>query len=81
MVILLCGVESVDPLLELVPLKGESCLQISSEQEPQEYCSAVTEIVHRGEEIWETEKVTGVETMAEGLNPRGLNYYPLEQNP
>ncbi|XP_056607415.1 B-cell scaffold protein with ankyrin repeats-like [Triplophysa dalaica] len=47
-VILLCGVESVDPLLELVPLKGESCLQISSEQEPQEYCSAVTEIVHRG---------------------------------
>lgn len=73
MVILLCGVESLDPLLELVPVKGESCLQISSEQEPQEYCSAVAEIVHRGEEIRKTEKVTD-------LNPRGLNYRPLEQS-
>uniref|UniRef100_A0A673N2S3 DBB domain-containing protein n=1 Tax=Sinocyclocheilus rhinocerous TaxID=307959 RepID=A0A673N2S3_9TELE len=36
-VILLCGVESLDPLLELVPLKGDQCLQISSEQEPQDY--------------------------------------------
>uniref|UniRef100_A0A9J7WWY1 DBB domain-containing protein n=2 Tax=Cyprinus carpio TaxID=7962 RepID=A0A9J7WWY1_CYPCA len=47
-VILLCGVESLDPLLELVPLKGEQCLQISSEQEPQDYQLAVAEIVHKG---------------------------------
>ncbi|XP_051543210.1 B-cell scaffold protein with ankyrin repeats-like isoform X1 [Myxocyprinus asiaticus] len=47
-VILLCGVESLDPLLELVPLRGEKCLQISSEQEPQEYCMAVAEIVNKG---------------------------------
>jgi len=48
-VILLCGVESLDPLLELVPVKGEKCLQISSEQDPQDYRLAVAEIVHRGE--------------------------------
>ncbi|KAK2914186.1 hypothetical protein Q8A67_002585 [Cirrhinus molitorella] len=47
-VILLCGVESLDPLLQLVPLKGEQCLQISSEQEPQDYQLAVAEIVHKG---------------------------------
>ncbi|KAF4110764.1 hypothetical protein G5714_007795 [Onychostoma macrolepis] len=47
-VILLCGVESLDPLLELVRLKGEQCLQISSEQEPQDYRLAVAEIVHKG---------------------------------
>ncbi|XP_016124973.1 B-cell scaffold protein with ankyrin repeats-like [Sinocyclocheilus grahami] len=47
-VILLCGVESLDPLLELVPLKGDQCLQISSEQEPQDYQLAVAEIVHKG---------------------------------
>ncbi|XP_051988069.1 B-cell scaffold protein with ankyrin repeats-like isoform X3 [Xyrauchen texanus] len=46
-VILLCGVESLDPLLELVPLRGEKFLQISSEQEPQEYCMAVAEIVNK----------------------------------
>ncbi|RXN36350.1 B-cell scaffold protein [Labeo rohita] len=46
-VILLCGVESLDPLLELVPLKGEQCLQISSEQEPQDYRLTVAEIVHK----------------------------------
>ncbi|XP_052442797.1 B-cell scaffold protein with ankyrin repeats-like [Carassius gibelio] len=47
-VILLCGVESLDPLLELVPLKREQCLQISSEQEPRDYQLAVAEIVHKG---------------------------------
>ncbi|XP_067288602.1 B-cell scaffold protein with ankyrin repeats-like isoform X4 [Pseudorasbora parva] len=47
-IILLCGVESLDPLLELVPLKGEECLQISSEQEPQDYRLAVAEIVCKG---------------------------------
>lgn len=50
-IILLCGVESLDPLLELVPLKGEECLQISSEQDPQDYRLAVAEIVHKGEEV------------------------------
>lgn len=48
-VVLLCGVESLRPLLELVPLKGEECLLISSEQDAQEYRSAVAEIVRRGE--------------------------------
>ncbi|KAK1796987.1 hypothetical protein P4O66_008387, partial [Electrophorus voltai] len=48
-VVLLCGVENLEPLLELVPLRGEECLQISSEQDAQEYCVAVAEIVHRGE--------------------------------
>ncbi|KAI4905060.1 hypothetical protein NFI96_016037, partial [Prochilodus magdalenae] len=47
-VVLLCGVESLTPLLELIPLKGEECLQISSEQDAQEYRSAVAEIVRRG---------------------------------
>ncbi|XP_046904779.1 B-cell scaffold protein with ankyrin repeats-like isoform X1 [Hypomesus transpacificus] len=47
-VVLLCGVDSLAPLLELVPLKGGECLQISSEQDVQEYLSAVTEIVYRG---------------------------------
>ncbi|KAK3546413.1 hypothetical protein QTP70_026293 [Hemibagrus guttatus] len=47
-VVLLCGVESLDPLLELIPLKGEECLQISSEQDAQEYCSAVLDIIRRG---------------------------------
>ncbi len=52
-VVLLCGVESLDPLLELVPLKGEQCLQISSEQEPHDYRLAVAEIVHKGKKVWE----------------------------
>ncbi|XP_058249774.1 B-cell scaffold protein with ankyrin repeats-like [Hemibagrus wyckioides] len=47
-VVLLCGVESLDPLLELLPLKGEECLQISSEQDAQEYRSAVLDIIRRG---------------------------------
>ncbi|XP_076829728.1 B-cell scaffold protein with ankyrin repeats-like [Brachyhypopomus gauderio] len=47
-VVLLCGVENIKPLLALVPLRGEECLQISSEQDAQEYCSAVAEIVCRG---------------------------------
>ncbi|XP_043101877.1 B-cell scaffold protein with ankyrin repeats-like isoform X2 [Puntigrus tetrazona] len=47
-VILMCGVESLDPLLELLPLKGEQCLQISCEQEPQDYRLAIAEIVHKG---------------------------------
>lgn len=47
-VVLLCGVDSLAPLLEVVPLKGDECLQISSEQDADEYLSAVTDIVQRG---------------------------------
>ncbi|XP_041723658.2 B-cell scaffold protein with ankyrin repeats-like [Coregonus clupeaformis] len=47
-VVLLCGVDSLAPLLEVVPLKGDECLQISSEQDADEYMSAVTDIVQRG---------------------------------
>lgn len=47
-VVLLCGVESLTPLLELVPLNGDECLQISSEQDADEYLSTVTDIVKKG---------------------------------
>ncbi|XP_026209360.1 B-cell scaffold protein with ankyrin repeats [Anabas testudineus] len=47
-VVLLCGVESLTPLLELVPLDGDKCLQISSEHDPHEYLSTVTDIVRKG---------------------------------
>lgn len=47
-VVLLCGVDSLTPLLELVPLNGDECLQISSEQDAPEYLSAVTDIVRKG---------------------------------
>ncbi|XP_060790643.1 B-cell scaffold protein with ankyrin repeats-like isoform X3 [Neoarius graeffei] len=50
-VVLLCGVESLEPLLELIPLKGEECLQISSEQDANEYRSAVLDIIRRGDQI------------------------------
>ncbi|XP_067436838.1 B-cell scaffold protein with ankyrin repeats-like isoform X2 [Thunnus thynnus] len=47
-VVLLCGVESLTPLLELVPLNDDECLQISSEQDAHEYLSTVTDIVRKG---------------------------------
>lgn len=47
-VVLLCGVDSLTPLLELVPLNGDECLQISSEQDAHEYLSAVIDIVNKG---------------------------------
>ncbi|KAL0970346.1 hypothetical protein UPYG_G00240730 [Umbra pygmaea] len=47
-VVLLCGVDSLEPLLEIVPFGGDECLQISSEQDAQDYLSAVTDIVHKG---------------------------------
>ncbi|XP_049424680.1 B-cell scaffold protein with ankyrin repeats-like isoform X1 [Epinephelus fuscoguttatus] len=47
-VVLLCGVDSLSPLLELVPLNGGECLQISSEQDAHEYLTAVTDIVRKG---------------------------------
>ncbi|XP_034532567.1 B-cell scaffold protein with ankyrin repeats-like [Notolabrus celidotus] len=46
-VVLLCGVESLTSLLEMVPLNGDECLQISSEQDAHEYLSAVTDIVRK----------------------------------
>ncbi|KAL4641581.1 B-cell scaffold protein with ankyrin repeats [Arapaima gigas] len=45
-VVLLCGVETIDPLLQAVPT-AEGCLQISSEQDAQVYLSSITEIVQR----------------------------------
>lgn len=50
-VVLLCGVDSLTPLLELVPLNGDECLQISSEQDGHEYLSAVIDIVKKGMKI------------------------------
>lgn len=47
-VVLLCGVDSLAPLLEVVPLKGDECLQISSEQDAHDYLSEVTDVVQRG---------------------------------
>ncbi|CAB1351721.1 unnamed protein product [Coregonus sp. 'balchen'] len=44
---LLCGVDSLAPLLEVAPLKGDECLQISSEQDAHDYLSAVTDIMQR----------------------------------
>lgn len=48
-VVLLCGVDSVTPLLELVPLDGRQFLQISSDQDAPEYLSAVTDIIRKGQ--------------------------------
>ncbi|KAM6908931.1 B-cell scaffold protein with ankyrin repeats-like, partial [Xenentodon cancila] len=47
-VVLLCGVDSLTPLLERVPLNSDECLQISSEQEAPEYLSTVVDIVRKG---------------------------------
>uniref|UniRef100_A0A3B4WUQ1 B cell scaffold protein with ankyrin repeats 1 n=1 Tax=Seriola lalandi dorsalis TaxID=1841481 RepID=A0A3B4WUQ1_SERLL len=47
-VVLLCGVESLTPLLERVPLNGDECLVISSEQDAHVYLSTVTDIVKKG---------------------------------
>ncbi|KAJ8269341.1 hypothetical protein COCON_G00119480 [Conger conger] len=62
-VVLLCGVESLAPLLKAVPLEDD-CLVISSEQDPQEYLSAVAEIVQRGTQ---TVDVSAITTRAAGL--------------
>ncbi|KAF7669014.1 hypothetical protein LDENG_00264050 [Lucifuga dentata] len=47
-VVLLCGVDSLAPLLELVPLNSDECLQISSEQDADEYLTAVSDVVRKG---------------------------------
>lgn len=49
-VVLLCGVESLNPLIELVPLNGDECTQISSEQDASEYLSTVMDTVRKGME-------------------------------
>ncbi|XP_048826157.1 B-cell scaffold protein with ankyrin repeats-like isoform X2 [Brienomyrus brachyistius] len=45
-VVLLCGVETPAPLLKAVPLE-EGFLQVSSEQDTQDYLAAVTKIIQR----------------------------------
>uniref|UniRef100_A0A673N2L7 DBB domain-containing protein n=1 Tax=Sinocyclocheilus rhinocerous TaxID=307959 RepID=A0A673N2L7_9TELE len=76
-VILLCGVESLDPLLELVPLKGDQCLQISSEQEPQDYQLAVAEIVHKGKKVWEVLELEWQQKECR-FDPQALHSNPME---
>ncbi|XP_062372530.1 B-cell scaffold protein with ankyrin repeats-like [Sardina pilchardus] len=57
-VVLLCGVPSLAPLLEQVPLQGDVYLQISSEQEAHEYTAAVADIVRRGGQATSMEPVS-----------------------
>ncbi|MEQ2303211.1 hypothetical protein AMECASPLE_014399 [Ameca splendens] len=47
-VVLLCGVESITPLLDLVPIHGDECLQISCEQDAPEYVCNVMDIIQKG---------------------------------
>ncbi|KAI1888315.1 hypothetical protein AGOR_G00183750 [Albula goreensis] len=63
-VVLLCGVESLDPLLEVVPI-GDGCLLISSEQDAHEYLTAVTEIIQRGAQT--TVDASGLTVRMSGL--------------
>ncbi|XP_071333778.1 B-cell scaffold protein with ankyrin repeats-like [Trachinotus anak] len=78
-VVLLCGVESLTPLLELVPLNGDECLQISSEQDAHEYLSAVTDIVKKGLSATAanvnplTCKLSGSEQKAEQMQSTGAH--------
>ncbi|KAJ8262549.1 hypothetical protein GJAV_G00167660 [Gymnothorax javanicus] len=64
-VVLLCGVESLELLLEIVPL-GEGCLQISSDEEDSVYVSTVTEVVWRGAQT--AMDVCALVTRAAGLD-------------
>lgn len=72
-VVLLCGVESLEPLLELIPLRGEECLQISSEQDAQEYHSAVIDIICRGESFTSREGGRGERNWWKEWVLNGLN--------
>ncbi|XP_024861318.1 B-cell scaffold protein with ankyrin repeats [Kryptolebias marmoratus] len=47
-VVLLCGVDSLAPLLSLVPLNADECLQVSSEQDAPDYVSSVVDIIRKG---------------------------------
>ncbi|XP_060887785.1 B-cell scaffold protein with ankyrin repeats-like [Labrus mixtus] len=71
-VVLLCGVESLTPLLELVPLNADECLQISSEQDAHEYLSAVTDIVKKGMAL--------VQEMSANVNPLPCKPTRSEEN-
>ncbi|KAL2078901.1 hypothetical protein ACEWY4_024645 [Coilia grayii] len=57
-VVLLCGVDSLAPLLEQVPLQGDGYLQISSEQDPHEYSAAVADIIRKGAQSASMEPVS-----------------------
>ncbi|XP_034020931.1 B-cell scaffold protein with ankyrin repeats-like [Thalassophryne amazonica] len=46
-VVLLCGVESLSPLTDLVALNADECVQISTKQDTHEYLSAVINIVRK----------------------------------
>ncbi|XP_008296232.1 B-cell scaffold protein with ankyrin repeats [Stegastes partitus] len=75
-VVLLCGVDTLSPLLELVPLNGDECLQISSEQDAPEYLSAVTDIVRKASAANAgplTHKPSGSEQKAEQTQPTGTD--------
>lgn len=47
-VVLLCGVESLTPLMEVLHLDEDKCHLLSSKQDGHEYVSTVLEIVKRG---------------------------------
>ncbi|KAM4714762.1 B-cell scaffold protein with ankyrin repeats-like [Anableps anableps] len=58
-VVLLCGVDSLTPLLDRVPINGDECLQISSEQDALEYVCNVMAIIQKG-----------ASAMATNVNPK-----------
>ncbi|XP_032437895.1 B-cell scaffold protein with ankyrin repeats-like isoform X2 [Xiphophorus hellerii] len=58
-VVLLCGVDSLTPLLDRVPINGGECLQISCKQDAPEYVSNVMDIIQKGGSA-----------MAANVNPR-----------
>ncbi|XP_022614483.1 B-cell scaffold protein with ankyrin repeats [Seriola dumerili] len=78
-VVLLCGVESLTPLLERVPLNGDECLVISSEQDAHVYLSTVTDIVKKGGSTTAanvnplTCKLSGSEQKAEQMQSTGAH--------
>ncbi|XP_043953721.1 B-cell scaffold protein with ankyrin repeats-like [Gambusia affinis] len=47
-VVLLCGVDSLTPLLDQVHINGDECLQISCNQDAPEYVSNVMDIIRKG---------------------------------
>uniref|UniRef100_A0A672ZP25 B-cell scaffold protein with ankyrin repeats n=1 Tax=Sphaeramia orbicularis TaxID=375764 RepID=A0A672ZP25_9TELE len=68
-VVLLCGVDNLTHFLELVPLNGNECLQISSEQDAHEYLSTVTDIVRKAANVNPlTRKSSGSEQKPEQMH-------------
>ncbi|XP_029382723.1 B-cell scaffold protein with ankyrin repeats isoform X2 [Echeneis naucrates] len=78
-VVLLCGVESLKPLVDLVPLNAEECLQISSEQDAHEYLPTVVDIAKKGLSATAanvnhlTCKLSGSEQKAEQMQSTGAH--------